>query len=144
MEVLQNYQNVERDYRQRYRQRVERQFKIGECFLCVASKKVPTLRVVKPDATPEEVAAVVNDTEGSGAQIFTQAVSGIARHFGRHELNMYIQLSSSTRYGESRLAFREVQDRHQDIQKIERTLEELAQLFNDVSVHSPHASNMVV
>ncbi|TBU35840.1 t-SNARE [Dichomitus squalens] len=99
VEVLQNYQNVERDYRQRYRQRVERQFKI-----------------VKPDATPEDVAAVVNDTEGSGAQIFTQA------------------LSSSTRYGESRLVYREVQDRHHDIQKIERTLEELAQLFNDMSV----------
>ena len=30
--------------------------------------------------------------------------------------------------------YREVQDRHTDIQKIERTLEELAQLFNDVSV----------
>ena len=31
------------------------------------------------------------------------------------------------------MAYREVQDRHHDIQKIERTLEELAQLFNDVS-----------
>ncbi|EIW60013.1 t-SNARE [Trametes versicolor FP-101664 SS1] len=99
VEVLQNYQQVERDYRAKYRQRVERQFKI-----------------VKPDATPEEVAAVVNDTNGAGAQIFTQA------------------LSSSTRYGESRTAYREVQDRHNDIQKIERTLEELAQLFNDMSV----------
>ncbi|KAI0709374.1 t-SNARE [Earliella scabrosa] len=99
VEVLQNYQQVERDYRQKYRQRVERQFKI-----------------VKPDASPEEVAAVVNDTDGAGAQIFTQA------------------LSSSTRYGESRMAYREVQDRHHDIQKIERTLEELAQLFNDMSV----------
>ena len=56
-----------------------------------------------------------------------------------HALNDYIQLSSSTRYGESRLAFREVQDRHQDIQKIERTLEELAQLFNDVGVHSVYS-----
>ncbi|KAI0375029.1 t-SNARE [Pilatotrama ljubarskyi] len=99
VEVLQNYQQVERDYRAKYRQRVERQF-----------------RIVKPDATPEEVAAVVNDTDGAGAQIFTQA------------------LSSSTRYGESRMAYREVQDRHNDIQKIERTLEELAQLFNDMSV----------
>ncbi|KAI0780797.1 t-SNARE [Trametes elegans] len=99
VDVLQNYQQVERDYRAKYRQRVERQFKI-----------------VKPDASPEEVEAVVNDTDGSGAQIFTQA------------------LSSSTRYGESRMAYREVQDRHQDIKKIERTLEELAQLFNDMSV----------
>jgi len=39
---------------------------------------------------------------------------------------------SSTRYGESRAAYREVQERHQDIRKIENTLAELAQLFNDV------------
>ncbi|THG95073.1 hypothetical protein EW026_g6515 [Hermanssonia centrifuga] len=97
VEALQNYQQVERDYRARYKQRVERQFKI-----------------VKPDATPEEVNAVVNDTQGGGDQIFAQA------------------LSASTRYGESRAAYREVQDRHADIQRIEHTLEELAQLFSDV------------
>lgn len=76
VEVLQNYQNVERDYRQRYRQRVERQFKIGEHHLvpCPPLWNVLTWSAVKPDASPEEVAAVVNDTEGSGAQIFTQAV----------------------------------------------------------------------
>ncbi len=52
-----------------------------------------------------------------------------------------MKLSSSTRYGESRTAYREVQDRHNDIQKIERTLEELAQLFNDVSGgHHSHRS----
>lgn len=43
------------------------------------------------------------------------------------------QLSASTRYAESRAAYREVQERHTDIQRIENTLEELAQLFNDVS-----------
>ncbi|CAL1704878.1 unnamed protein product [Somion occarium] len=99
VEGLQNYQQVERDYRARYRQRVERQ-----------------LKIVKPDATPEEVNAAVNDTTGGGDQIFAQA------------------LTTSTRYGESRAAYREVQDRHEDIRRIERTLEELAQLFNDMSV----------
>ncbi|KAH9951870.1 t-SNARE [Amylocystis lapponica] len=98
VEVLQGYQNVERDYRGKYKQRVERQFKI-----------------VKPDATQEEVSAVVNDTQGGGDQIFAQA------------------LSASTRYGESRAAYREVQDRHQDIRRIEQTLQELAQMFNDMS-----------
>ena len=29
VEILQTYQQVERDYRQRYKQRVERQFRIG-------------------------------------------------------------------------------------------------------------------
>jgi t-SNARE complex subunit (syntaxin) len=43
-----------------------------------------------------------------------------------------MQLSNSSAYSESRAAYREVQDRHADIQRIERTLEELAQLFNDV------------
>ncbi|EIN07475.1 t-SNARE [Punctularia strigosozonata HHB-11173 SS5] len=97
VEAIQNYQGVEQQYRQRYKQRMERQFKI-----------------VKPDATPEEVKAVVNDE--SGGQIFSQA------------------LMNSNRYGESRAAYREVQERHADIQRIERTLGELAQLFNDMSV----------
>lgn len=40
---------------------------------------------------------------------------------------------NSNRYGESRAAYREVQERHEDIKRIEKTLGELAQLFNDVS-----------
>ncbi|KAH9050710.1 t-SNARE [Lactarius hengduanensis] len=97
IEALQNYQQVEQQYRTRYRQRVERQFKI-----------------VKPDATPEEVAAVVQSDQGTGGQVFANA------------------LTSSTQYGESRAAHREVQERHEDIRKIERTLAELAQMFNDM------------
>jgi syntaxin 1B/2/3 len=54
-EAIQNYQQVEQQFRQRYKQRMERQFKI-----------------VKPDATPEEVKAVVEDTQGG--QMFQQAV----------------------------------------------------------------------
>jgi len=97
VEAIQNYQQVEQQYRSKYKQRMERQFKI-----------------VKPDATPEEVKAVVNDEQGG--QIFAQA------------------LQSSNRYGESRAAYREVQERHEDIKRIERTLGELAQLFNDMSI----------
>ncbi|KAI9570495.1 t-SNARE [Boletus coccyginus] len=97
VDAIQNYQQVEQQYRQKYKQRMERQFKI-----------------VKPDATPEEVRAVVNDD--SGGQIFSQA------------------LMNSNRYGESRAAYREVQARHQDIQRIEQTIAELAQLFNDMSI----------
>ncbi|KAL1668501.1 t-SNARE [Schizophyllum commune] len=97
VEAIQNYQTVEQQYRTKYKQRMERQFKI-----------------VKPDASPEEVRAVVNDEQGG--QIFSQA------------------LMNSSRYGESRAAYREVQERHEDIKRIERTLAELAQLFNDMSV----------
>jgi len=97
VEAIQNYQQVEQQYRQKYKQRMERQFKI-----------------VKPDATPEEVRAVVEDDQGG--QIFSQA------------------LMNSNRYGESRAAYREVQERHEDIKRIERTIAELAQLFNDMSI----------
>ncbi|KAG6896347.1 hypothetical protein C0992_008843 [Termitomyces sp. T32_za158] len=97
VEAIQHYQTVEQQYRTKYKQRMERQFKI-----------------VKPDATPEEIKAVVNDEQGG--QIFSQA------------------LLSSSRYDGSRAAYREVQERHEDIKRIEKTLGELAQLFNDMSV----------
>ena len=43
------------------------------------------------------------------------------------------QLMSSNRMGAAKSAYREVQERHEDIKRIEKTLTELAQLFNDVS-----------
>jgi len=97
VEAIQNYQTVEQQHRQKYKQRLERQYKI-----------------VKPDASPEEIRAVVEDD--NGGQVFSQA------------------LLNTNRYGESKAAYREVQERHKDIQKIERTLAELAQLFNDMSI----------
>jgi len=95
VEAIQHYQQVEQEFRAKSRQRVERQFKI-----------------VKPDATPEEVEAI---SHGEGQQIFAQA------------------LTSTTRYAESRVVYREVQERQQDIQKMEHTLAELAQLFSDMA-----------
>jgi len=97
VEAIQTYQSVEQQFRQKYKQRMERQYKI-----------------VKPDASPEEIREVVNDT--SGGQIFSQA------------------LMNSNRYGESKAAYREVQARHEDIKRIEQTIAELAQLFNDMSI----------
>jgi len=97
VEAIQNYQTVEQQFRQKYRQRLERQYKI-----------------VKPDATPDEIRSAIEGD--NGGQVFSQA------------------LLNSNRYGESRAAYREVQERHADIQKIEQTLTELAQLFNDMSI----------
>ncbi|KAF5358271.1 hypothetical protein D9756_001641 [Leucocoprinus leucothites] len=103
LEAIQNYQRVEQEGRVKVRQRAERQ-----------------VRIVNPDASPEEVNAIV---EGGGQQIFAQA------------------LTSSTRYAESRNAFREVQQRQQDLKQMENTLAELAQLFIDmgtlVEQHEP-------
>jgi len=97
LETLQNYQQVEYENRQKYRQRMERQYKI-----------------VKPNASQEEVQAALDNDEGG--QIFAQS------------------LLQSTRYGAAREALREVQERHDDIKKIERTIEELANLFQEMSV----------
>ncbi|CDZ98539.1 SNARE protein Syntaxin 1 and related proteins [Phaffia rhodozyma] len=94
--LLQEYQSVERMHRSKVKQRAERQFKI-----------------VKPDATPQEMEAVL---ESDNPQIFQQA------------------LLSSNRYGQASSAYKEVQQRHEDIQRIERTLTELAQLFNDMAM----------
>jgi t-SNARE complex subunit (syntaxin) len=62
LEAIQSYQTVEQQHRQRYKQRLERQYKI-----------------VKPDATPEEVRAVVEDD--NGGQVFSQAVGIFFRHY---------------------------------------------------------------
>lgn len=97
VEAIQNYRTVEQQSCTKYKQRIERQYKI-----------------VKPDASPEEVRAVVNDEQNG--QIFSQALLG------------------PERFGKSRAAYREVQERHEDIKRIEKTLAELAQLFNDMSV----------
>lgn len=57
MDALQHYQKVEQLHREKQRERVARQFKI-----------------VKQDATPEEIAAVVDDSGSGSNQIFAQAV----------------------------------------------------------------------
>ncbi|PPQ76563.1 hypothetical protein CVT26_013228 [Gymnopilus dilepis] len=70
------------------------------------------LFIVKPDATAEEIQRAV---DGGEQQVFAQA------------------LTLSTRYGESRAAYREVEERQADLQRVERTLAELAQLFTDMA-----------
>lgn len=97
-ETILRYQEVEKAYRVKYRQRTERQ-----------------LRIVKPDASEGEVQAALDDETG-GQQIFANA------------------LLQSNRQGEARGALREVQERNSDIRRIERTITELAQLFQEMSI----------
>ncbi|KOS13588.1 sso1-syntaxin-related protein [Malassezia pachydermatis] len=97
-ETILRYQEVEKAYRTKYRQRTERQ-----------------LRIVKPDATQAEIQSALDGEQG-GQQIFAQA------------------LMSSNRQGEAQGALREVQERHSDIQRIERTITELAALFQEMSI----------
>ncbi|KAL9042498.1 MAG: hypothetical protein Q9214_003760, partial [Letrouitia sp. 1 TL-2023] len=69
-------------------------------------------RIVRPDASDAEVREAIEDT--SNNQVFSQA------------------LLQSNRRGQAQSALRAVQGRHEAIQKIERQMIELAQLFQDV------------
>ncbi|KTW31635.1 hypothetical protein T552_00274 [Pneumocystis carinii B80] len=72
------------------------------------------IETVNPNMTQEEIHAALNDDQGM--QIFSQA------------------LLRSNRHGEARIALQEVQERHQDIKKIEQTIIELAELFNEMNI----------
>lgn len=69
-------------------------------------------KIVQPDATEEEVENAINDV--GGQQIFSQA------------------LLNANRRGEAKTALAEVQARHQELLKLEKTMAELTQLFNDM------------
>lgn len=97
MNSIQRYQSKEAEYRQRYREAAERQF-----------------RIVRPDATDAEVKEAVDNADSS--QVFSQA------------------LMNSNRRGQARSALTEVQNRHREIEKIEKTMTELAQLFHDMEI----------
>ncbi|KAF8467394.1 t-SNARE [Kalaharituber pfeilii] len=92
---LKNYQLMESQYRGQYRQQMERQY-----------------RIVKPDATQEEVDRAVQSGE---TQIFSQAIMQSAR----------------TSNAQSTLGA--VKARHAEIQRIERTLLELLELFEEMA-----------
>lgn len=72
-------------------------------------------RIVRPDASDSEVRAAVEDTSGN-AQVFQQA------------------LMQGNRMGEANSTLNAVRARQADMQKIEQTIGELAQLFTDLSV----------
>lgn len=103
VEAIQNYQVVEQQYHTKYKQRLERQ-----------------IRIVKPDATPEEVKAMVNSDEYDG-KIFSQA----------------------DRYTDPKKTYVEVKDRHEDFKRIENILVELAKLFNDMAVYVEQQDGIV-
>ncbi|KAG2216951.1 hypothetical protein INT45_001422 [Circinella minor] len=97
LETIQRYQDVERTYEQKYRQRVERQ-----------------IRIVKPDATQDEVDQFIDSDDST--QVFAQS------------------LMHATRTNQARAVLSEVQTRHVDIKRIEKTIMELHQLFLDMSM----------
>ncbi|GAA5803962.1 t-SNARE [Helicostylum pulchrum] len=106
IETIQRYQDIERTYQQKYRQRVERQIKI-----------------VQPNATQDEIERVLDSDEPP--QIFAQS------------------LMQSNRSGQARQVLTEVQSRHDDIKKIEKTILELHQLFVDMQMMIEHQAETI-
>lgn len=95
LEIIQEYRVVESNNREQTKVQAERQY-----------------RIIKPDATEDEVRAAVDD--GNSQQYFQQA------------------LMQSNRRGEARTVLNEVQVRHRELLKLEKTMAELTQLFHDM------------
>lgn len=93
--AIQQYQQVESQFRKRTQDQMARQY-----------------RIVRPDASEQEVRQAVEDT--SNTQVFQQA------------------LMQSDRQGRARAALSAVQDRHKALVKIEEQMVELSQLFQDM------------
>ncbi|ORY06832.1 syntaxin-like protein psy1 [Basidiobolus meristosporus CBS 931.73] len=70
------------------------------------------IRIVNPDATQEEI----DDALNSNQPVFAQAIV------------------SSSRSAEARNVYQAVQDRHEDIVKIDKTITELANLFQEMQL----------
>lgn len=94
-DAIRAYQQVESGFRKKTEEQMARQY-----------------RIVRPDATEEEVRAAVEDQ--TGGQVFQQA------------------LMQSNRRGQAQAVLNAVQDRHAQLQKIEQQIMELAQLFQDM------------
>jgi syntaxin 1B/2/3 len=96
-DLIRAYQRADADYTRKIQDQMARQY-----------------RIVRPDASEEEVRAAVEDTQSQS--VFSQA------------------LLQSDRQGQSRSVLNAVQSRHEEIQKIERQMIELAELFQDMDV----------
>ncbi|ORX57997.1 t-SNARE [Hesseltinella vesiculosa] len=72
------------------------------------------IKIVKPEATQQEVDAIIDADDSP--QVFAQSI---------------IQQS---RRGQARAVLSEVESRHSDIKKIEKTILELTQLFQDMQM----------
>eukprot|EP00128_Syssomonas_multiformis_P016123 Colp12_sorted_trinity150504_noHs@34039 len=95
VEIMSKYNDIQANYKQKYQDRVKRQFKI-----------------VKPDATEEEIAKVV---EGEDANVFAQQI---------------LQPS----HAEAKQALDDILERHEEIVKLEKSLKELHELFTDMAM----------
>ncbi|KAG5460793.1 MAG: t-SNARE [Olpidium bornovanus] len=139
LEVVQQYSQLEVDHRAKIRQKMERQY-----------------RIVRPDASPEEVNEFFDRNDGG--HLFAQAVSALT--YGLrilHSLPSFSlfktaevffsvavstpfatlfpsdQLINPQRYNDASRTLDEVRSRHQDMVKLESTIAELARMYEEVA-----------
>jgi syntaxin 1B/2/3 len=105
---VKRYQQVEKTYRDKIRDRAVDQYRIGILLPDQKAKKI-----VNPGATNEEISKALSDPN---TQIFQQA------------------LLRATRSSQARSALTEVKSRHNDILAIEKKIHELSQMFNELGV----------
>ena len=89
MAALRNYTKAGEGYRQKQRAWIEGKFKDSQYGDGLRPGGTPLIFfpcVVKPNATPEEVTAVVENTDGTGGQIFSQAVCMLVHRLPRQNL----------------------------------------------------------
>jgi len=97
LEVAQEYQEVQTTYKNKYKEKVERQYKIA-----------------KPDATPEEIDEALES--GDSSKIFANQIL---------DTHLHAQAKSALAY---------IEARHQDIKRLEASIQELHQLFVDMAI----------
>jgi len=98
VDLMGEYQEIQTKYKNKYRERVERQY-----------------RIVKPHATRDEIDKAL-DSGDQQPEIFTQ------------------QILQGPGHAAARNALADIQERHKDITRLETSIQELHQLFLDMSV----------
>ncbi|EGR47670.1 t-snare, syntaxin [Trichoderma reesei QM6a] len=106
---LDKYQSIERDYQQRYREQIARQY-----------------RIVNPDASEDEVRQAT-EADWNNEGVFQTAVS-----------------LRTNRTGHAASLLGNVRARHNELQRIEQTLSELAILFQELAAMVEQQENVVV
>ena len=95
LDFITRYQNLEFDYREKYKNQVERQ-----------------LKIVHPNASDNEITQMI-ETDSSS--------------------NLFNSVQSK-KFGDTKAALDEVEQRHQDLMKIEKNVIELHQLFTEMTL----------
>lgn len=104
-DVVKKFGDVQKTAQHQYKKRIEREIRIGIFEMLIWT--------ARPDASERDIQEAVQDSRGGSA-------------FASQMLN--------PRIGQQRRVLQEVQSRHQELLKLESSIEELASLFMDMQI----------